>query len=164
MCASAVVVAKVISGLGSTGAIGVDGIPVSVLKKGAESPTGPISHVINRSLATGTVPTGLKTAIVIPVFKGGGKDRSDPGSYRPVSLLPAISKAFKLVVMSSHERHLSETKVLPSSQYRFRLKRSCSTAPAAAYAGWLDCPCRGACGLAEVCQLEVRAHRGQDGL
>jgi hypothetical protein len=55
-----------------------DGIPVSVLKMGSDVLTGPISHLVNKSLATGIMPEGFKTALIHPVYKGGGKSRKEP--------------------------------------------------------------------------------------
>jgi hypothetical protein len=63
----------VISGLKTTAALGSDGIPVSILKMGSHVLAGPISHLVNKSLATGIVPVGFKTALIHPVYKGGGK-------------------------------------------------------------------------------------------
>jgi endonuclease/exonuclease/phosphatase (EEP) superfamily protein YafD len=91
-------VAKVIKTLNNTEVLGVDGIPVSILKRGSEVLSGPLAHLINRSLADGVVPRGFKLGIVHPVFKGGGKCRKEPGSYRPISILPAMSKVLEIWV------------------------------------------------------------------
>jgi hypothetical protein len=45
--------------------------------------SGPISHLVNEAFKVGKV---------FPVFKGKGKQRKDPSSYRPVFILPALSK------------------------------------------------------------------------
>jgi hypothetical protein len=66
---------KVVLGLNPTEALGIDGIPVSVLKTGIQILADPIAYMINRSLATGVVPAGLKRGIVHPVHKGGGGAR-----------------------------------------------------------------------------------------
>jgi hypothetical protein len=49
-------IAKIIRGLKATEAMGIDDIPTSVLKKGVEVLAGPISHLVNCSLAEGRVP------------------------------------------------------------------------------------------------------------
>ncbi|QQP36138.1 Uncharacterized protein FKW44_021137, partial [Caligus rogercresseyi] len=67
--ASAGKIAKVVKAMRATEALGVDGIPVSVLKKGIEVLAGPISHLVNRSLASGTVPTALKLSNVYPFIR-----------------------------------------------------------------------------------------------
>jgi hypothetical protein len=84
-------VARVIKSIGSSEALGIDGIPISVYKKGVEIIAGPLAHLINRSLAAGVVPLAFKLAVVRPIYKGSGKNKCDPSSYRPVSILPAVS-------------------------------------------------------------------------
>lgn len=115
----------------------MDGIPVSVLKKGAMVLSSPIAHVINRSLASGTVPCGFKVGCVIPVHKGKGKSVTDPASYRPISILPALSKVLEAVVKADLESHLAKVDALPNSQFGFRPHRSSTAALATAHAQWL---------------------------
>ncbi|QQP56153.1 Uncharacterized protein FKW44_000725, partial [Caligus rogercresseyi] len=131
-------IAKVIKGMRATEALGVDGIPVSVLKKGIEVLAGPIAHLVNRSLASGTVPTALKMSNVLPVFKGKGKSAADPASYRPVCILPALSKVLEIIVKSDLEDHLAKTEALPNTQFGFRKGRSTTATLATAHAKWLE--------------------------
>jgi hypothetical protein len=79
--ASAGRVAKTIKKLKNTEALGLDGIPVSVLRKGVNLLAAPIAHLVNRSLATGVVPSGFKVGRVCPVYKGSSKPRQEPASY-----------------------------------------------------------------------------------
>jgi hypothetical protein len=44
---------EAIKGPNNTEALGVDGIPTSMLKKVVEILAGPVSHLVNRSLAEG---------------------------------------------------------------------------------------------------------------
>jgi hypothetical protein len=124
-------------GLNNTEALGVEEIPTSVLKKGVEILAGPISHLVNRSLAEGKVPAQFKIVRVHPIHKGKRKPREDPRSYRPVSILPAMSKVLESLVKGDLEAHLKRVNGLPGSQYGFRPKRSCTSALAYAQAGWL---------------------------
>lgn len=134
--ASAGKVAKTIMGLKSTEATGIDGIPVSVLKRGVSILATPLAHLINRSLAEGIVPAGFKVGKIHPVHKGGSKPRGAPSSYRPVSILPAMSKIIETLVKVDLENHLAATNALPGSQHGFRAKRSCTTALGHAHLGW----------------------------
>jgi hypothetical protein len=99
--------AKIICGLKATEAMGIDDIPTSVLKKGVEVLAGPISHLVNRSLAEGLVPEAFKVGKVFPVFKGKWKAREDPASYQPVSILLAMSKVLETSVKADLERQTS---------------------------------------------------------
>jgi hypothetical protein len=134
---------EAIKGLNNTEALGTDGIPTSVLKKGVEVLAGPISHLVNRSLAEGRVPAAFKIGLVHPIHKGKGKPREDPGSYRPVSILPAMSKLLETLVKGDLEEHLKRVNGLPGSQYGFCPKRSCTSALAHAQAGWLSGAAKG---------------------
>jgi hypothetical protein len=135
--ASAGKIAKTILALKNTDAIGLDGIPVSILKKGVNVLASPIAHLINRSLASGVVPSGFKIGCVIPIHKGKGKSTTDPASYRPISILPALSKVLEAVVKSDLERHLTAVDALPNTQFGFRAGRSSTAAIASSHAQWL---------------------------
>jgi hypothetical protein len=74
-------VAKVIGRLKCTEAVGFDGIPVRVLKLGADILASPITRFVNVSLSTCIVPKDFKTALVLPIHKGKGKSLLDPASY-----------------------------------------------------------------------------------
>ncbi|QQP57107.1 Uncharacterized protein FKW44_001986, partial [Caligus rogercresseyi] len=139
----------------ATEALGVDGIPVSVLKKGIEVLAGPISHLVNRSLASGTVPTALKLSNVLPIYKGKGKSAADPASYRPVCILPALSKILETVVKTDFEIHLAKTEALPNTQFGFRRGRSTTTALATAHAKWLKAEQRGKVLLPKLKKLGI---------
>lgn len=135
--ASAGKIAKTVKGLNPTEALGHDGIPVSVWKKGIDVLAAPVAHLVNASLASGVVPAAFKKGIVHPVYKGNGKNRSDPASYRPVSVLVALSKVLEVIVKSDLERHLRVVNGLPESQHGFRAGRSCATALASAHSCWV---------------------------
>jgi hypothetical protein len=128
-------IAKIIRGLKATEAMGIDDIPTSELKKGVEVLAGPISHLVNRSLAEGRVPEAFKVGKVFPIFKG--KACEDPASYRLVSILPAMSKILEKSVKADLEEHLARVNGLPGAQYGFWPMRSCTTALAHTQAGWL---------------------------
>jgi hypothetical protein len=68
-------IAKIITGLKSTSALGTDGIPVAILKIGSDVMAGLISHLVNMSLSAGIFPSAFKTALIQPVYKGGEKAR-----------------------------------------------------------------------------------------
>jgi hypothetical protein len=134
---------KTIRGLNNTEAFGVDNIPTSLLKKGVEVLAGPVAHLINRSLAEGKVPAQFKIGRIHPIHKGKGKPRKDPASYLPVSILPALSKVMETHVKENLEDHLRKVNGLPSSQYGFPPKRSCTSSLAHPQAGWLSGAAKG---------------------
>ncbi len=125
---------EIIRSLHNTGALGIDGIGVAALKLGADAIAGPLAHIARLSFNQGMFPTGFKTAILSPIYKGHGKPVKDPSSYRPVSILPAMSKVLEKLVMEQLASHLST--ILPNSQFGFRANRSTVAAIAAAHGAW----------------------------
>ncbi len=87
---------------------------------------GPVSHLVNMSLSAGVFPSAFKTALIHPVYKRGGKARNDPGSYRPVAILCALSKVLETVAKEDLEAYMKERNILPTSQHGFRKGRSCT--------------------------------------
>ena len=84
------------------------------------------------SLGTGIVPKKLKIAKVIPLFKKGDSHLFD--NYRPISLLPAISKIFEKVVFQQKYEYFNKHKLLYISQCGFRKK---NTRPSSRLKNWL---------------------------
>ena len=67
----------------------------------------PIADLIDFSIATSQFPDRLKQANGVPVFKK--KDPLDKRSYRPVSILPSISKIFEKTIndqLSAHSENI----------------------------------------------------------
>ena len=71
---------------------------------------------------TGTYLQQLKIAKVTPIFKANNKEQFS--NYRPISLLPSISKIFESVIYQQLMKYLLENKLLSSQQYGFRANHS----------------------------------------
>ena len=69
---------------------------------------------------TGIFPDKLKVAIVSPIYKGKDSDPHEFCNYRPISLLPTISKVFEKVVHKQLYEYMNKNKLLNNSQYGFR--------------------------------------------
>ena len=100
--------------------------PVKVLKYISEIISPILVSIFNKSLANGIFPEQFKVARVIPLYKGGNK--SITGNYRPVSVLPILSKVFERVVFNQLSNFLEKYSLLNCSQYGFRAKMSTSLA------------------------------------
>lgn len=68
----------------------------------------------------GLFPQALKIAKVTPIYKTGSK--LDPGNYRPVSVLPTISKILEKIIHNRLNEYLLNIKLLYKGQYGFRAK------------------------------------------
>ena len=71
----------------------------------------------------GVVPAVWKEAIVIPVPKKG-KDKKNPRSYRPISLLSCVDKLLERMVNRRLINHLESNNVLSPTQPGYRKYRS----------------------------------------
>ena len=100
--------------------------PVKVLKYISEIISPILAYIVNESLANGVFPEQFKVARVIPLYKGG--DKSTTGNYRPVSVLPILSKVFERVVFNQLYYFLEKYSLLNGSQYGFMAKMSTSLA------------------------------------
>ena len=116
-------VSKIISCLKTSTAPGPDNIPVIVLKMCAPELSSVLSKLFNKCLADGCFPSCWKCASVVPAFKNSG-ERSDPGNYRPISLLPTISKVFESLLNAALTDHFESLGLLSDKQYGFRSSRS----------------------------------------
>ena len=81
-----------------------------------------LTCIFNQSLNTGIFPEKLKIAKVIPIHKKGSLN--DISNYRPISLLPSISKILAKLVFKQLSTYLNERKLLYASQYGFRAGHS----------------------------------------
>lgn len=68
--------------------------------------------------AQGAFPQCLKNAKTIPIFKKG--DKLDPASYRPISIIPILSKVLELCIKKQLLNHLVKNNSLSQNQYGFR--------------------------------------------
>ena len=103
-------------------AIGLDGITPKIRKLSAEIISTSILEIISISLNSGQFPDSLKLAKLYPIHKGGGT-KSDPTNYRPISILPVISKLIVYLF-----GFLNKYDLLHKSQSGFRKQHSWHTA------------------------------------
>ena len=97
-------------------------LPPGLLKDAAEVIAKPSTFIINSSLVTGVVPTKWKMTKVIPIFKSGSMAEID--NYRPISILPTLSKMLERMVHKQLMKHLEFNGFLSEHQFGFRPNRS----------------------------------------
>ena len=131
-------VTRIIKRFKDTKAMGVDEIQTEVWKKGVTVLAGPIARICNISLSTGVFPDIFKQAIIHPVFKGSGKDPRNPSSYRPIAILPSLSKILEIAVRDSLLDWLKLQDFIPDSQFGFLPGRSVTMALACAQTEWIE--------------------------
>ena len=85
---------------------GPDKVEARVLKDSLSVILGPLTEIINCSLATSTFPDAWKAAEVIPLLKEG--DHNVASNNRPLSLLPVASKVCERIVLNQLSGYLSD--------------------------------------------------------
>ena len=113
---------KIITSMKAKKSSGHDNISTALIKKLKLELKVLISILINKSLETGKVPDMIKIAKVIPIYKA--KSPSLYTNYRPISLLPSISKIIEKVVHKRVYNFLNCNNIFYNSQYGFRPKYS----------------------------------------
>lgn len=97
---------------------GHDGISNFLLKQIIHSIASPLTHIFNLSINTGKCPDTLKIAKVNPIFK---KDNPhEITNYRPISILPSISKILEKIIYKRVYKYLDTFHCLNLNQYGFR--------------------------------------------
>ena len=99
-----------------------DDLSTYIIQKTIEEISIPITHIINQSLYSGLVPDKLKISKIIPIFKYGNNKHFN--NYRPISILPPISKILEKIVCNRLMHFLDKYDVLYRHQYGFRQKHS----------------------------------------
>ncbi len=102
---------------------GFDGIPNTVLRNIPDNLIFLFAIIFNNALNNMYFPNQWKLAKVIALHKKG-KESSDPSSYRPISLLPNISKIFEIFIYKALISHCVKNDILPNQQFGFRHKHS----------------------------------------
>jgi len=92
------------------------------LKEGANILTTPLTKICNLSITTSKFPNKCKQAKLKPLFKKGSK--TEPTNYRPISLLPIISKIIEKVIHEMTLNYLDKFNILYKYQSGFRTNYS----------------------------------------
>ena len=103
-------------------ATGLDGISSRLLREAAD---------IVRS---GVFPDKWKVAKVLPVYKDDIK--SEASNYRPISILPIVSKIIEKIIFNQLYEYLTTNNLLSESQHGFRPHHSTVTALLEATNNW----------------------------
>ena len=100
------------------------------LKETVSSITPMITAIFNMSLSTGTCPDSWKSSLIVPIPKSG--DSSNPGNYRPISLLPIVSKLLEKHICDLLCEHLD----ISDQQWGFQACKSTTNAILSATNEW----------------------------
>ena len=115
-------ITMVINSLTNKSSVGIDGISTILLKCIAPSIIKPLTLIINQIMKTGVFPNKMKLAKVIPIYKK--EDPTQVTNYRPISLLPVLSKVVEKTIAKQLSEYFEENKLFNPNQYGFRTGHS----------------------------------------
>ena len=115
-----------INGLKSNAAPGYDEITVSLLKITSTHIAAPLVNIFNSSFNSGIFPSRMKIAKITPIHKKGSQ--LDVNNYRPISLLPSLSKCLEKIMFYKLNNYLSKYHIISESQFGFTKNKSTTDA------------------------------------
>ena len=128
-------VLKTLMGMKNKKSVGLDGISMHILKMSTPVIIPSLTHLFNKSLAEGVFPSQWKMTKLIPLLKSG--DKSCPANYRPIAILPCVSKVLEKIVQKQLTSYLKTNNLLSTAQSGFRDKHSTTTALLRVTDDWL---------------------------
>ena len=117
---------NITNNLNNSKGIGLDGYSVKVVKYVINDIAYPLCKIFNQSFLIGIFPDKLKHAKITPIFKSD--DKLLVNNYRPVSLLPVLSKILEKLMHKRIMAFVDKYKILCENQYGFRAEHSTNTA------------------------------------
>ena len=127
---------KFLSTIDTSKATGTDNIGPRLLKLAAPYIADEITYICNHSINNSYFPNSWKEAKVSPVHKNGAHD--DVNNYRPISILPVMSKILEKHVHDCLSEYLNEHNLLHKTQSGFRPRHSSETALTFMTDAWLN--------------------------
>ena len=117
---------SVVGRMNGSSACGADGLCIRFIKLCLFSLYHVLTHIVNTSLASHTVPDSWKLTLVHPIPKASKSD--DFSSYRPISILTTIGKITERVVSEQLYSYFSSHHLFSPNQHGFRTNHSTDTA------------------------------------
>ena len=116
---------KYLINLSPNKASGIDNLSGKFLNDGADVLALPISQLCNLSISLSTFPQHCKIAKLKPQYKKGS--RTEPKNFRPISLLPLLSKLIEKTIHDQVQNYCNEKNIFFSFQSGFRGKHLTDT-------------------------------------
>lgn len=98
---------------------GLDGIQIILLKNIPKKLIVQLMYLFYACLINSYWPSNWKTANIL-AFKKPSKDKTMPINYRPISLLPTLSKLFEQIILNRLNEHENKHQQLIDEQFGFR--------------------------------------------
>ena len=101
---------------------GHDRMSSTLIKKIKKEISEPLTYIINQCIVQHIFPDKLKLAKILPIYKKDNENLLE--NYRPISILPAISKILEKVIANQINQYFINNNLFYPSQYGFRQSHS----------------------------------------
>ena len=118
---------QLLSRLGNSTSLGIDSIDALSIKAAAVDLALPIQHLVNVSLRSAVFANRWKLSKLLPLLKSKELSKLSPGSYRPIAILPAVSKLIEKAAQSQLLKYFEDNKMLNDCTHAYRKGYSTST-------------------------------------
>ena len=79
---------------------GPDNLMAEHLIEGGQSVVVCLTNILNAIIDLEAIPDSSKSGLVVPVYKGSGKDPLKTDSYRGITLSPVFSKVLEFLILN----------------------------------------------------------------
>lgn len=117
---------KIISQLKNKFSVGLDEVPIRLIKECNNELSPYLTDIINKSVTSGKFPSRLKIAKTTPIFKKGDPESIE--NYRAIVTLSPFSKIIEKAVYIRLTEFLTKHDLLTNCQHGFRSGHSTETA------------------------------------
>ena len=115
---------------------GIDHLSSYFIKQAIPYIENSLAFIFNTSIETSVFPDMWKIARITPIFKDGNK--TNKSNYRPISVLPVLSRIFEKLVYNQLYKYLEENCFLSANQSGFRALHSTATCLLKNCEDWYD--------------------------
>lgn len=105
---------------------GLDRISYQMIKSLKSTSKIKLLEVYNTIFNSGVLPHSWKLAVVVPIPKN--KNPSSVTSFRPISLLPCLSKIIERIIATRLAWYLERKKLIAKEQVAFKVNKGCDDA------------------------------------
>ena len=128
-------VEEMISQLSNSSSFGLDNIDTYCIKLAKKELLPALTHIVNLSISQNKYPTAWKKTKIVPLLKGSA-DPLNPKSYRPVAIVPVLSKVLEKVIFGQLSEYLRQNRILHPSHHAYRGGHNTTTALTSMYDKW----------------------------
>ena len=130
------IIDQIISNLKNSKSSGVDHIDTYIIKLAKNELLTAITHIVNLSITQCIFPEQFKLAKVIPLHKKD--DWLNPKNFRPVAILPILSKIIEKAVFIQMIEYMNENELLHPNHHGFCAGHNTTTALIQMYDSWIE--------------------------